>query len=103
MNSNCPKCKRSSFPLWMKVFAIWPFNVQCRNCRTKVRLKIPRWQNILVQIIGQIVFWVVLLTGISAGMWGAIVGGMIGAIIAILIALIPGLFAELEVMPKKNA
>ena len=82
---------------------MWPFSVQCRNCRTRVRLKIPRWQNIFVQILGQIAFWAVLLTSISAGMWGAIVGGVIGAVIAILIAFIPGLFAELEVMPKKDA
>ena len=87
----------------MKIFAVWPFSVHCRNCGAKVRLKIPRWQNILVQILGQMVFWSVLLTGISAGMWGAIVGGMIGAVFAIMIAFIPGFFAELEVIPKKDA
>jgi len=69
----------------------------------KLRLNIPRWQNILAQLLGQFVFWAMLLTGLRAGLFSSIAGGINGAVIAMLIALIPGLFAELEVLPKRDA
>lgn len=69
----------------------------------EVRLKIPRWQNIVVQLIGQLVFWSSLLIGISAGLQQAIIGGVFGAIIALVIALIPGIFAELQVITRKDS
>jgi len=53
--------------MWIKVFAMWPFMARCKNCGCKVRLKIPRWQNILFQILGQLAFWSILLAGLTAG------------------------------------
>ena len=100
MTSNCPKCNHLSFPLWKKIFAVWPFNIRCRNCRVKVHLKIPMWLNIVVQLFSQFAFWSILLVGISSGLWNVVVGVIIGAIVAVLIALIPGLFLELEVRKK---
>jgi hypothetical protein len=103
MNSKCPSCKQTGFPVWIKAFAVWPLSIRCRKCNVKLRLNIPRWQNILVQILGQFVFWAMLLTGLRLGLLSAIAGGIIGAFIAMLIALAPGLFAELEVLPTKDA
>ena len=84
------------------MLAMWPFRVRCKNCGARVRLKIPRWQNIMVQILGQIVFWVSLLYGINLGLHGVIIGGITGAVFALLIALIPGYGAELEVISKSK-
>lgn len=99
---NCPQCKRQSFPKWVKAFAMWPFRIRCKYCGTGVRLKIPHWQNLLVQILGQVVFWGAFLVGLSMGIRSAIAGVIIGGFAAILIAMIPGVFADLEVVPKKG-
>lgn len=96
MKRNCPKCQNYAFPLWVKVYAMWPFTARCRNCGAKVRLKIPRWQNVLVQILAQFAFWSVFILGIVAGNGDMIVAALAGAFIALLIASIPGLFAALE-------
>ena len=96
MNNDCPNCKRYSFPNWKKALAFWPFQLRCGNCNASVRAKIPKWQNILVQIVGQIVFWTALLLGIRNGSQGALVGGTVGAALAVLIATIPVWGAELE-------
>ncbi len=102
MINNCPNCNNFNFPLWSKLIAVWPFRVRCKNCGVRVRLKIPRWQNITVQILGQFVFWAFLLFGIMLGLHGAVIGGIAGAILAMLIAVIPGFHAELEVVPKRK-
>jgi hypothetical protein len=94
---NCPNCHDYKFPLWIKVFAMWPFTARCRNCSSKVILKIPRWQNVLFQILGQIAFWSILLSGLLVSGSNVIVAALAGAIIAIMIAIIPGIFAELDV------
>ena len=96
MRNECPNCNAFSFPAWKKALAFWPFSLRCRNCNARLRVKIPRWQNILVQIIGQVVFWTALLFGIRHGTQGMLVGGMLGAVSAILIAMIPGYSADLE-------
>jgi hypothetical protein len=75
---------------------MWPFVARCRNCGSKVRLKIPRWQNVLFQILGQAAFWSILLTGIIVRNGNFIVAAIAGALIAIVIAIIPGIFAGLE-------
>jgi ABC-type phosphate/phosphonate transport system permease subunit len=62
-----------------------------------VRLKIPHWQNALVQVLAQFVFWVAFIWGINLGLRSAVVGGMLGAIIAAFIAPIPGIYCELKV------
>jgi len=100
MKNECPNCNNFSFPLWMKVFAVWPFSVRCRNCKAAVRLKISRWQNVLVQILAQFVFWAALLFGINLGLRSAILGGILGAVGAIFVALIPGLYSRLEAKKK---
>ncbi|MEW8646584.1 MAG: hypothetical protein AB2563_10835 [Candidatus Thiodiazotropha endolucinida] len=100
MTSNCPKCNHLSFPLWKKIFAVWPFDIRCRDCGVKVHLKIPMWLNILIQLFGLFAFWSILLIGISLELWNIAVGVIIGAIIAVLIALIPGFFVELEERKK---
>ena len=76
---------------------MWPFTARCRNCAATVILKIPRWQNVLFQILGQIAFWGILLSGLLVGGSNVIVAALAGAIIAIMIAIIPGIFAELDV------
>lgn len=76
---------------------MWPFTARCRNCNSKVILKIPRWQNVLFQILGQIAFWSILLWGLTAGDGNIIAAGLAGATVAIMIAIIPGIFAELVV------
>jgi hypothetical protein len=97
MNTTCPNCQKYKFPLWIKAFAMWPFTARCRNCAVTVILEIPRWQNVLFQIFGQIAFWGVLLSGLSAGNGNIIAAGLAGATIAVTIAIIPAIFAELEV------
>ncbi|MDH3786962.1 MAG: hypothetical protein OES53_00220 [Xanthomonadales bacterium] len=94
--SNCPNCHNYTFPMWIKVFAMWPFMARCKNCGCKVRLKIPRWQNILFQILGQLAFWSILLAGLTAGGGNILVAASAGAVIALLIAIAPGIFAGLE-------
>lgn len=102
MHNDCQNCKGCRFPAWKKSLAFWPFKLRCSNCNAAVRAKIPRWQNILVQIVGQVIFWAAVLIGIRNGVPGALVGGAIGAMIAMLIAMIPGWGAELEQIPKKR-
>lgn len=82
--------------MWVKVFAMWPFVARCRNCGRKARLKIPRWQNVLFQILGQMAFWGFLVTGIVVGEGNLVLAAIAGAFIAIMIAMIPGIFAGLE-------
>jgi hypothetical protein len=84
------------------MIAVWPFKLSCKNCNVRVRLKIPRWQNIAVQVIAQFVFWAALIIGIESGLQSSIVGGFSGAVLAIQIALIPGLYAYLEVIPGRK-
>jgi hypothetical protein len=103
MTNNCPKCKQLSFPLWKKVFAVWPFDIRCRNCGVKVHLKLPMWLNIVFQLFAQFAFWFILLMGISSGLWNVVVGFIIGAIVAVLIALIPGFFVDIEEKGKKGS
>jgi len=62
-----------------------------------VRVRISCWQNVLVQLLAQCVFWGALLFGINLGLRSAIVGAILGAAAAISIALIPGFYSELEV------
>ena len=96
MTEMCPKCKARRIPFWAKSFAIWPFTTHCRNCGTRLRVKIPFWQNALVQILGQVVFWATLFLSIKSGIGGVVVGATVGFVLAMLIAMIPGLFAKLE-------
>lgn len=83
--------------MWIKIFAMWPFTARCRNCSTKVRLRIPRWQNVIFQILAQVAFWGILLVGITAGNDDLVVAAIAAALIAVVIAIIPGIFAGLEV------
>jgi hypothetical protein len=76
---------------------MWPFVARCKNCGSKVRLKIPRWKNVVFQILGQVAFWGILLMGIVSSTHNLIVAAISGAFIAIIISIIPGIFAELEV------
>jgi hypothetical protein len=103
MKRHCPACSQSSFSLWNKVIAVWPFVVHCSKCGARVRLNVPRWQNILGQLLAQVVFWLTLLAGISSTELNALAAGIIGLVMALLIALLPGLFNELEVFPGHRA
>lgn len=103
MKRHCPACSQPSFSLWKKVIAVWPFVVRCNECGERVRLKIPRWQNVLVQLLGQFVFWAMLLVGISSPEISAITAGVIGFVLALVIAFLPGLFSELETFPGNQA
>ena len=76
---------------------MWPFTARCRNCSTRVRLRIPRWQNVIFQILAQVAFWGILLAGITGGNVDLIVAAIAAALIAVAIAIIPGIFASLEV------
>lgn len=66
----------------------------------RIRAKIPGWQNLLVQLLGQVAFWSALLFGISAGLGGLVVGFLVGVVLAVLIAMIPGFFSKLEALPE---
>ena len=96
----CPECNTSGISQWAPFFANWPFSARCKNCGARLRVKIPHWQNVLVQVLGQIAFWGASLYGITAGWGGVIPGAIVGIIIALLIAMIPGCFAKLEVIKK---
>lgn len=95
----CPKCQAPGISQWA-FFAYWPFSARCNNCGVRVRAKIPGWQNLLVQLLGQVAFWGALLLGISAGVGGLVVGFLGGVVLAVLIAMVPGFFSRLEALPK---
>jgi hypothetical protein len=95
---NCPNCQTPGVSPWA-FFASWPFSVRCKNCGARLRAKIPHWQNILAQILGQGAFWTVFLFGITAGSGGIVVGALIGAVMGALIIMVPCFFAKLEVLP----
>lgn len=97
MNNACPNCQQYRFPGWKRALAVWPFNIRCGNCKTAVRARVPRWQNVLAQILAQMVFWVVLIYAIVSGAPGLIIAGMLGAVAALIIALVPGFFSDLQV------
>lgn len=97
-NDICPGCSRYRFNRWKKSVAYWPFKLQCGNCGRWVRVSVPRWQNITVQILGQIAFWTGLLLGIRAGWPDAIYGAAGGALILVLLAMIPGYFGRLTLL-----
>jgi branched-subunit amino acid ABC-type transport system permease component len=99
--TECPECHAPGVSPWTAFLASWPFSARCKNCGAALRTKIPTWQNVLVQVIGQVVFWATLLYGISSGWGGAIAGFIVGAVLALLIATIPGYFAKLEVTKKR--
>ena len=84
------------------MLVIWPAAARCRNCGARVRLAIPRWQNIMYQLLAQLAFWALLLLGLMDGWPGVLIGGLAGAIIALAIAMIPGFYAGLEVIATQD-
>jgi len=97
----CPKCPKEGVSPWAPLFASWPFYARCKNCRARLRVRIPHWQNILAQILSQIAFWALLLFGlVQGGLYGLIVGGILGVVVGLLIALVPGFFSKLEALPE---
>ena len=97
--NNCPTCQAPAISPWAS-FAYWPLSARCNNCGVRVRAKIPGWQNLLVQCLGQGAFWAALLFGVSAGLGGLIAGFFVGIVLAVLIAMVPGFFSKLEALPE---
>lgn len=98
----CPKCGARGVSSLAKAFAVWPFSARCKNCGEKLRVRMPYWQNVLIQLLSQAVFWTVLIVGIMSGA-GVVIGFALGAVLALLIAVVPGRFAKLEVVSKTAA
>lgn len=97
----CPKCQGAGVSPWAPLFASWPFHARCRNCGTKLRVRVPHWQNALAQILAQAAFWALLLFGlVNGGVAGLLFGGLTGTAVGLLIALIPGFFSKLEPLPE---
>lgn len=93
----CPKCETRGVSSWARALAVWPFSTRCRNCGARLRVQIPYWQNVTVQLLSQVVFWTVLIVGIRSGI-GVAAAFLGGAALSIVIAIVPGRFAKLEVI-----
>ena len=93
----CPKCQTPGISPWAFLVA-WPFSARCKNCGARLRAKIPHWQNIIAQILGQVAFWTAFLFGITAGLEGIVVGALVGIVLCVLIIMVPCFFAKLEVL-----
>jgi hypothetical protein len=98
---HCPKCHSLSISALSKCLAFWPFAARCRSCGSRLRSRIPLWQNLLIQILGQLAFWTAVIVGAeTAGGRGIALGVLIGGLIVFLLAAIPACAARLEAVPK---
>jgi hypothetical protein len=61
----------------------------------------PYWQNVLIQLLSQAVFWTVLIAGIKSGA-GVVIGFALGAALALLVAVVPGRFAKLTIVSENK-
>jgi hypothetical protein len=61
----------------------------------------PFWQNVVIQLFSQAVFWAVLIIGIICGI-GVVLSFALGVAFALLITVAPGWFVKLEVVAKNN-
>lgn len=99
----CPNCHAFEISRFTKAFSFKPFHICCSKCGAHLRVKLLLWQNVVLQILGQIVFGGGLLFGlINDGIQGLVIGGGAGIVLAVVLVGVAVSFAPLEVLSKSH-